>query len=281
VSEPIAGASKMLSGMASGLFGVQLGQALGLLSREVFGYTDTGLPLAAPGAVGLLPRAVEGFAEGIGFPTDEVRLFLASRESAHARLFTHVPWLADRLLGAVEAYASGIKIDLERLEEAMRAVDPPTPDAVRAALSSGVFAPALTEPQKAALERLETALALVEGWVAVVTQHSLERNLPDVALLSEMMRRRRAEGGPAEHTMATLVGLELRPRRARQAATLWETVTEQSGPLERERLWSHPDLLPTSEDLDQPESFLERRAVRAEADAEIDAEIAAFFDEET
>ncbi|MDR2347147.1 MAG: zinc-dependent metalloprotease [Bifidobacteriaceae bacterium] len=281
VEDMTRGAARMLGGMTSGLFGMQLGQALGLLSREVFGYTDTGLPLADKGAVALLPAAVARFAAATQLPLDEVRLFLAARESAHARLFAHVPWLADRLLGAVEAYASGIAIDLDRLERAIRELDPPTPETIRQALSSGVFAPALSDSQKAALTRLETALALVEGWVSVVTQRALARNLPDVASLSEMTRRRRATGGPAELAMSTLVGLELRPRRARQAGQLWQKVSEQLGPLGRDRLWSHPDLLPGPEDLDQPETFLERRAERAKADEAIDAEIAAFFDQET
>jgi putative hydrolase len=279
VGEVAQGAAQMMDRMAGSLFGMQLGHVLGLLSREVFGYTDTGLPLAAPGQVALLPGAVERFAEDTALPLDEVRLFLATRESAYARLFTHVPWLSDRLLGAVESYASGISIDLERLESVLRELDPPSPEGLREALASGVFTPVLNDSQKLALQALETALALGEGWVAHVTGAALARNLPDVASLSEMTRRRRAVGGPAEHAMATLVGLELRPRRARQAETLWRTVTQEAGPLERDRLWSHPDLLPSAEDLDQPESFLERQAQRDQADEALDAEIAAFFDQ--
>ncbi|MDR1393334.1 MAG: zinc-dependent metalloprotease [Bifidobacteriaceae bacterium] len=277
---PLPGeANQALSGMAGPLFSMQIGQALGLMSREVFGYSDTGLPLAEPGAVALAPAAVAEFARQAQVPADEVRLFLASRESAHARLLQHVPWLADRLMSAVETYAAGVKIDLEQLEQAMRELEGANPAAIRQALASGVFAPVLTERQKTALNNMETALALVEGWVSVVTEQALRRNLPDIASLSEMMRRRRATGGPAEHAMATLAGLELRPRRARQAGQLWHNLTEQLGPLERDQLWSHPDLLPSSEDLDDPEHFLERRAARAKADEAIDAEIAAFFDE--
>ncbi|MDR2254114.1 MAG: zinc-dependent metalloprotease [Bifidobacteriaceae bacterium] len=274
------GASQMIERVAGGMFGLQLGHALGLLSREVFGYSDTGLPLARRGAVGLLPDAIDRFAGEIDLPRDEVRLFLAAREAAHARLFGRVPWLADRLMAAVEVYAAGIEIDARHLEEAMRELEPVTPEALREALSSGVFTPAPSERQRQALERLETALALVEGWVSVVTERALARNLPDVASLSEMMRRRRAAGGPAEHALATLVGLELRPRRARQAGVLWAAITDDVGPVERERLWSHPDMLPSAADLDEPETFWTRRAERAQAEAALDAEIAAFFDEQ-
>ena len=44
---------------------------------------------------------------------------------------------------------------------------------------------------------------------------------PEPQRLRETTRRRRAAGGPAEQAFATLVGLELRPRRLRDAAALW------------------------------------------------------------
>ena len=67
-------------------------------------------------------------------------------------------------------------------------------------------------------------LALVEGWVGTVVDGAAEGKLPSSAALSETVRRRRATGGPAEQTFATLVGLELRPRRLREAAALWQAL---------------------------------------------------------
>ena len=61
-----------------------------------------------------------------------------------------------------------------------------------------------------------------------------------------MLRRRRATGGPAEQTFATLVGLELRPRKMREATVLWEQLTEAVGMDARDAVWAHPDLLPTT-----------------------------------
>ncbi|MDR2377862.1 MAG: zinc-dependent metalloprotease [Bifidobacteriaceae bacterium] len=271
-------ASRGVLPLIGSLFGLQLGLALGQLSREVFGYTDTGLPLVEPGATAMVPQAAAAFAADLQLPPAEVRIFLAARESAHARLFKRVPWLVDHLHGAVEAYASEITIDLNRLETMVAEIDLGDPDSLRQAISSGLLAPMLTERQRSSLRRLETALALVEGWVDVVVLEALRQNLPDLGSLREMARRRRAEGGPAEHMLATLVGLELRPRRARQASQLWQSVTDRAGPRERDAIWSHPDLLPSHEELDQPESFWDARAARLEADAAIDAEIAAFLD---
>jgi putative hydrolase len=82
--------------------------------------------------------------------------------------------------------------------------------------------------------------------------------LPGAEALRETLRRRRASGGPAEQTFATLVGLELRPRRLRAAAALWRLVGDQHGIERRDGLWAHPDLIPTTEDLDDPMEFSER-----------------------
>ena len=70
------------------------------------------------------------------------------------------------------------------------------------------------------------------------------------------MRRRRAAGGPAERTFASLVGLEMRPRALREAAALWRQLREQRGIEGRDALWAHPDLLPGAEDLADPAAFL-------------------------
>ena len=71
------------------------------------------------------------------------------------------------------------------------------------------------------------------------------------------LRRRRAAGGPAESTFAALVGLELRPRRLRDASALWGSLRSRQGQDARDAVWTHPDLLPTSADLDDPLGFRE------------------------
>jgi putative hydrolase len=254
-----AGALLGMLGQAGGLmFGAQVGQALAALSGDVLGATDIGLPLGPPGQAALLPANVEAFGAGLERPADEVRLYLALRETAHHRLFGSVPWLRQHLLEAVDAYARGITIDPEAIERAMREIDPQQPESLQQALGGGMFEPENTPAQLTTLARLETALALVEGWVhSVVTEVAGER-LPGASALGETLRRRRATGGPAEQTFATLVGLELRPRRLREAAALWGAMTARGGADGRDALWEHPDLLPSGDDLDDPEGFAAR-----------------------
>ncbi|MEE6273651.1 zinc-dependent metalloprotease [Georgenia wangjunii] len=274
LASQLGSAGGMIRQLGGAVFGMQVGQAVGTLAGEAFGTSDTGLPLVEAPDAALIPANVAAFSEGLDVPADEVRLFLAVREVAHARLFAHVGWLRTQLLGSVEAYAREITIDTSAMEEAVRSIDPTDPEALREAFSGGVFALEQSPAQKAALLRLETSLALVEGWVEEVTAQAVAAHLPHAVPLREMVRRRRAAGGPAEQTFATLVGLELRPRRLREAATLWASLGRERGTAERDALWNHPDLMPTPEELDDPLGFVGARDAAAVADEEVDAAIA-------
>lgn len=273
---PLMAIMTQMGGMA---FGSQLGQALGRLSQEVLTSTDIGLPLGPVGTAALLPAAIEAASEGLEQPRSEILTFLAAREAAHHRLFGHVPWLAPQLMGAVEAYARGMKVDMSGMEQLAGGLDPAAlmdPSKMEELLSQGMFEPKATPEQTAALERLETLLALVEGWVSTVVTAALGERIPGTAALSEMLRRRRATGGPAEQTFATLVGLELRPRKMREAAALWERLTSAAGIDARDALWQHPDLVPTSSDLDEPAGFIDRVIGGDVSGMDIDAAIAEF-----
>jgi putative hydrolase len=251
----------MMSQMGGMAFGSQLGQALGKLSREVLTSTDIGLPLGPKGVAALMPEAVESLAEGLELPRSEILTFLAAREAAHHRLFSHVPWLASQLLNAVEAFAKGMKIDMSGIQDFAQGFNPASltdPSQMEELLNQGIFEPKATPEQTAALERLETMLALIEGWVQTVVADALGDRIPGTSALSETLRRRRATGGPAEQTFATLVGLELRPRKLREAAVLWERLTQAVGADARDAVWQHPDLLPSAEDLDEPAGFIDR-----------------------
>ncbi|WP_028050037.1 zinc-dependent metalloprotease [Cellulomonas sp. URHD0024] len=272
--------AQLLRQLGSAVFGMQVGQAAGTLAHGVFGTTDIGLPLLDRPAPALVAANVDAFAEGLDAPADEVRLFLAVREAAATRLFTHVPWLRSHLLATVEAYARGITIDVDQLEEAVSSIDPTDTAALQQALSGGVFAPHTTPEQVAALERLETALALVEGWVDEVASNASLPHLPHTMALREMIRRRRAAGGPAEQTFANLVGLELRPRRLRDAAALWAQIARDNGPAARDAVWDHPDLLPGTEDLDDPSGYASRRATAVDDAAEVDRALAEILGED-
>lgn len=258
----IAGASQLMKQIGGTLFAMQLGHVVGQLSTEVVSGGDVGIPLFDDGQAALLPQNMAVFGEGLDIPMDQVHLYLAVRELAHARLFRHARWLRLNLISSISDFSRGISIDISRLEELAGNFDPANPEELRDAMANGALIPPKSEAQLAALARLETQLALIEGWVDVVTSAATSR-LPRASAIAETVRRRRASGGPAESAFATLVGLELRPRRLREAAVLWQLITDAVGADARDALWSHPDLMPTAEDLDNPGALVEKLSARA------------------
>jgi putative hydrolase len=272
----------VLNQVGGAMFGQQVGQAIGELAGEVVGTTDVGLPLTEPGTAALLPTNVAAFGSGLAESDDDVLLYLALREAAHHRLFAHVPWLRARLFGAVEEFGRGTTIDVSKIEDQLTRLDPSDPQSMQDALAGGLFEPERTPTQQAALDRLETLLALVEGWVDEVVTQSTRDRMPTAQPLREAIRRRRAAGGPAEQTFASLVGLELRPRRLRDAANLWAAFRDAKGAAARDAVWAHPDLMPGAADLDDPLGYVQAdhdTEASDTGDAEFDAALARLLED--
>ena len=264
----------MLARVSGSMFGVQVGQAVGALASDLVSGTDVGLPLVPRHGIALMPANIESFADGLEVDLAEVRLYLAVREAARVGLFAEVAWLGPQLVAAVQAYARDISIDTEGIESALQSIDPSDPAAMQAALSDSLFTPEPSPAQRSALTLLETYLALVEGWVDVVADRAASKHLPHAAALGEAVRRRRASGGPAERVFSQLVGLELRPRRLRDAANLWAALEAKGGAVVRDGAWAHPDLAPTAADLDDPLGYVDRFIsgdTKDEMDAALDA----------
>lgn len=271
----MAGPLMDLLGRATGaMVASQVGSGLGTLAGEVLSASDVGLPLGPAGRAAVVPANVAAFAEGLDVSGDDVLLYLALREAAHQRLFAGVPWLREHLLSAVTDYAGGIELDLSGIEEQVRGLDMSDPASLQQALEGGLFDLKRTPAQEAALQRLEITLALVEGWVDEVVGQATAHRMPAAEKLQEAVRRRRASGGPAEQTFSALVGLELRPRRLRDASTLWGSLRTRQGAEARDGVWTHPDLLPTAADLDDPLGFRESAsAPQAMSEDAFDAEL--------
>lgn len=262
----LQGAGRMMRSIGGSLFATQLGQVVGRLSMEVVSGGDVGIPVMPAGSAAILPQNFADFGQGLEIPEDQLALYVATRELAHARLFRHARWLRLDVIAQVTEFARGIHVDTSRLEELAERFDPSQPEELRQALESGALLPERTEQQDLALTRLETLLALIEGWVDIVTADATHR-LPSADRIAEVVRRRRAVGGPAEKALGSLVGLELRPRRMREAAAMWRQVTDAVGVAGRDALWDYPDLVPGAADIDDPTALIERLSARARGEA--------------
>jgi putative hydrolase len=258
---PIGMISALLNSFIGSLVATQLGQAIGGLAGKVTGAHDVGLPLIDGAYPTLVPQNIKEWATDLDIPMEEIRIFHALREAAIARLFAHNPWLVSYIRTAITDYGKGINIDMEAIQEqAQQALesgngfDPSNPESFTIALNDGIFTPQETPAQRAALTKLETALALIDGWSEEVVTLAAGDRLPNIGALQETLRRRRATSAPAQQLFSSLFGLQVSPRLAREASAFWKQVREIKDVEARDRIWS--GILPTADDLLTPESFL-------------------------
>jgi putative hydrolase len=258
---PIGMISALLNSFIGSLVATQLGQAIGGLAGKVTGAHDVGLPLIDGAYPTLVPQNIKEWATDLDIPMEEIRIFHALREAAIARLFAHNPWLVSYIRTAITDYGKGINIDMEAIQEQAQQAfetgngfDPSNPESFTIALNDGIFTPQETPAQRAALTKLETALALIDGWSEEVVTLASGDRLPNIGALQETLRRRRATSAPAQQLFSTLFGLQVSPRLAREASAFWKQVRELKDVEARDRVWS--GILPTADDLLTPESFL-------------------------
>ena len=267
-ADALAGSMSAIAGLLRSFIGsmiaTQLGQAIGAISSNATGAHDVALPLLDPARPILIPENIEKWSADLEIPKTEVYLFHALREAAIARLFAHNPWIVSYMRSAIVDYGRGIRIDMEAIqrqaEEAMQNFDPSQinpesgENSFNIALNNGIFTPEETPEQRAALSKLETALALVDGWADEVTTLAAGDRLPTISQLREMYRRQRATNAPAQQLFKSLLGLEVSPKLTREASAFWQKVRESRDVASRDALWS--GILPSADELLDPVAFL-------------------------
>ena len=257
---PIEMITMMLRSFISTMIATQLGQSIGTLAASVTGAHDVGLALLDPAHPVVIPENIENWADELEIPKSEVFIFHALREGAVARLFANNPWLVSYIQSAIVEYGKGIHIDIEAIQRQAQSAFESMGDgamdqeAMNFALESGIFTPEESPAQKSALAKLETVFALIDGWTDEVTALAAGERLPAIEQLRETLRRRRAAASPAQQLFSSMLGLEVSPKLTREASAFWKKIREVKSIAERDQIWS--GLLPTAEDLLDPEKFL-------------------------
>ena len=250
----IGPATKFLENAGASMFAAQLGQSVGKLSENVLSASEIGIPLST--RPGLVIQNVEDFLKDLETPKSEVLIYLAIRELAVSSLYASNRWLRDQVATQVSEFAAGLKIDPESIQNLAQQIDPSDPTTFNLVIESGGLITPRTADQEATLVRIETTLALIEGWADAVAFSAASR-LPGINQVFELLRRRQAVGA-AQKTFATLLGLELRPRLQREAMAMWQQLAAELGTAVRDSIWMHPDLLPSAEDIQDPSALIKR-----------------------
>lgn len=258
---------------------MQLSAKLSELSSQALSGSDFGIDVAPSGTTALLPHNLKRATEELGLPAQEVLVYLAAKEAARQRLFRHVPWLQERMVASVEEYAQGLEMDTSMLDEFMRNMEAAAGDPARMqeaieGMQDLDLNNLLVSRNEGAKERLATLLALIEGWSEYVVAEALAERMPSSKQLDQAWKKRRSSGGSAQNAFANITGLVMDDIAVDQARELWRRVTVAVGIEKRDKVWDHPDFMPTADDVENSAEFIDSLLDSADSDFDPIAEIA-------
>ncbi len=254
---------EMLRPASAAMTGLQAGQVIGKLARQLLSQYELGIPTAPRAQAHHLAVNVAEAFEGYDLDPTEVAIVLALLEGAHRRLYHAVPWLEDHVRTLVARFAAGTEVDAERLqrmvEELMTGVDRDDPDELREAMQKAArFKLEPTDAQQRVLERLQGVVCLVGAWARHEVARAVEGRLPAHERIEEVLRRRRATRGDGEELLSGLLGLDLKPEDETVGERFVATVERALGPEGLHRALAHPENLPDTDELTGPDRWIAR-----------------------
>lgn len=259
---PLAGA---LRAAASATLAAEAGLVLGYMSQRVLGQYELSLlqPQVAPRLLFVGPN-LQKAAREMDVDRDSFLGWVALHEVTHVVQFGAVPWLRGHLGGLLEQYLATVDVRFERGSAGGLPSLPDPARIVEAFREGGLLALVQTREQRRLIDRVQAAMALVEGYSEHVMDAVGSRVLPAYAGLREAMERRRQSRSAPERVLQRLLGLDLKLRQYELGKRFCDAVVERSGIERLNRAWAAPEELPTLTELRRPNAWL-ARGDRAEA----------------
>jgi uncharacterized protein (DUF2342 family) len=198
--------------------------ALGFLARQVLGQYDPLLLADGDEDHGLYfvrPNIVR-VADELDTDYDRFRRWIAFHEVTHAAEFAAAPWLPDHL-----------ESEMERVVDSLS--------------DGGVARPDLGE--------LDAAMTAVEGYAELLMDRAFDEEYED---LREKLDERRSGGGPVAQLIRRVLGMGMKRRQYERGQEFFAAVANARGVEAAAAVWEGPEYLPSDEEIDDPDAWIDR-----------------------
>ena len=253
---PLAGALRL---GASATLAAEAGLVMGYVSQRVLGQYELSLiqPAAAPRLLFVAPNLERAVRE-LEVDRESFLGWIVIHELTHVFQFQGVPWLREHLGGLMREYLSTVEVRIER-GSAGGLPSLPNPSKIAELFREGGLAALVqTHEQRQLLDRIQGAMAVIEGYSEHVMDVLGERLLPAYPGLRDAMSRRRASRSAPERVLQRLLGLDLKLRQYELGKSFCDAVAEKGGMEVLNRVWDSPEALPSSSELKAPEDWIKR-----------------------
>jgi coenzyme F420 biosynthesis associated uncharacterized protein len=253
---PLAGALRL---GASATLATEVGLVTGYLSHRVLGQYDVSL-LAGDVPPRLLfvgPNLDKAVAD-LEVDAAAFGRWVCAHELTHVHQFGGVPWLRGHMSGLLREYLTTLELRIERGSAGGMPSIPDPAKIVEAFREGGLAALVQSEEQQALMDRIQAAMAVIEGYSEHVMDVIGERSIPGHERLREGMDRRRRNRSAPARVIERLLGFDVKLRQYELGKRFADAVVAEAGIDGLNRVWSDPGALPTLAELERPGDWLAR-----------------------
>lgn len=265
---------QIMSMMSPMILGIIAGNAAGHLGSRAFGHYELPLPRPKGPLTVALPN-LDAFAREWSIADEDIRLWVCLSDVAHHHVLD-IPHVRMRIETLLTQYVQSFNQDPEAIEQQIRQLglddfdDPENPDLQRiqelANRPDMLLSIMQSEQQRRLMPEIAALIGTIEGYVDWVLDQIGTTMLSEYDRVTEALRRRRVEAGPASRFVEHLFGLELTQSTYDNGAAFITGVIDRAGPDALALLWSDPTSLPTVAEFSAPGLWLARLGVEADLD---------------
>jgi coenzyme F420 biosynthesis associated uncharacterized protein len=253
---PLAG---VLKAGASATLAAEVGLVMGYLSTRVLGQYDVSLLSgeAPPRLLFVAPNLRKAVRE-LEVEADPFHRWICAHELTHVFQFQGVPWLREHMRGMVREYLATVDV---RIEGGAAGGLPSMPDLgllVERFREGGLAALVQTSAQRELMARIQAAMAVVEGYSEHVMDEIARDTITDHEKLRSAMDARRRSRSAPQRIVERLLGFDIKLRQYELGKRFCDAVAASAGIEGLNRVWESPESLPSAEELEAPEAWLER-----------------------
>jgi coenzyme F420 biosynthesis associated uncharacterized protein len=260
---PLAGA---LRAGAAATLAAEAGLVMGYLSSRVLGQYDVSL-LGGDTEPRLLfvGSNLDGAVRDLDVDAHSFGRWICAHELTHVFQFQGVPWLREHMSGLLRRYVATLEV---RIDSGSAGGLPSLPDPARLveAFREGGLAALVQSPeQRTLMDEIQAAMSVIEGYSEHVMDAIAADVIPDHEQLREAMDRRRRSRSAPQRIIERLLGFDVKLRQYELGKKFADAVVALGGIEALNRVWSSPEALPTMDELQHPETWLERTGPAASA----------------
>jgi coenzyme F420 biosynthesis associated uncharacterized protein len=253
---PLAGPLRAVTGAT---LAAEAGLVVGYMSQRVLGQYEVSLlqPEQPPRLLFVAPNLAKAI-EHSGLDRESFLGWIVLHELTHVLQFSGVPWLREHLGSLLREYLRTVEVRIDSGAAGGLPSLPSPAEVVDAFREGGLVALVQTREQRRLMDRIQSAMAVIEGYSEHVMDAVGERVLPSYAGLREAMERRRRSRSAPERILERLLALDIKLRQYELGKSFCDEVAERHGMDVLNRVWDSEKALPTGAELRRPEDWADR-----------------------